>query len=152
MGGSRSRIPPHLQWRIQDFSGPLTGEPTPEGGANLLFGIIFAENCMKMEKKWTKRGAHVARTFLDPPLLYGMCQPNNLSKISKTPNEIEKFWGVPSSGSGGGRPCEISHKKDGCQRQPHRFHVFLPPPPLPSRWIRYCPPPQTQHCHVDLYL
>ena len=25
-------------------------------------------------------------------------------------------------------PVKISHKKDGCQRQPHRFHVSRPPP------------------------
>ena len=35
-------------------------------------------------------------------------------------------------------PVKISHKKDGRQRRPHRFHVYWPPPPLPSRWIRYC--------------
>ena len=34
-------------------------------------------------------------------------------------------------------PVKISHKKDGHQRQPHRFHVSRPPP-LPGRWIRYC--------------
>ena len=28
-------------------------------------------------------------------------------------------------------PVKISHKKDGCQRQPHRFHVSSPPPPPP---------------------
>ena len=26
-----------------------------------LFGVIFAENCIKMEK-WTEKGAHVPRT------------------------------------------------------------------------------------------
>ena len=29
---------------------------------------------------------------------------------------------------------KISHKKDGHQRQPHRFHVYRSP--LPGRWIR----------------
>ena len=24
-------------------------------------------------------------------------------------------------------PCKIGHKKDGCQRRPHRFHVSRPP-------------------------
>ena len=33
-------------------------------------------------------------------------------------------------------PVKISHKKDGCQRRPHRFHVSRPHP-LPGRWIRY---------------
>ena len=39
-----------------------------------------------------------------------------------------------SSGSRGGRgghgppgPVKIGHKKDGCRRQPHRFHVSWPP-------------------------
>ena len=31
-------------------------------------------------------------------------------------------------------PVQISHKKDGRQRQPHRFLVSCPPP-LPGRWI-----------------
>ena len=29
-------------------------------------------------------------------------------------------------------PGKISHKKDGHQRQPHRFHVSWPPPPYPA--------------------
>ena len=33
-------------------------------------------------------------------------------------------------------PVETSHKKDGRQRRPHRFHVSCPPPPTPGRWIR----------------
>ena len=32
---------------------------------------------------------------------------------------------------------KISHKKDGLQRRPYRFHVIQPPLPLPGRWIRY---------------
>ena len=48
-----------------------------------------------------------------------------------------------SSGSRGGGcrgghgppgPVKTSHKKDGRQRRPHRFHVSWPP--LPGRWIR----------------
>ena len=46
-----------------------------------------------------------------------------------------------SSGSGGvprgpcpPSPVQTSHKKDGRQRWPHRFHVSWPP--LPGRWIR----------------
>ena len=35
------------QWRIQDFP---KGATNPRGGAKLLFGIIFAENCKKMKK------------------------------------------------------------------------------------------------------
>ena len=39
-------------WRIQDF--PRGHQP--RGLANILFGIIFAENCMEMKKKWTEAG------------------------------------------------------------------------------------------------
>ena len=38
-----------VQWRIQG-SPEGRGLPTPEGGANLLVGLIFAENSMKMKK------------------------------------------------------------------------------------------------------
>ena len=34
-------------------------------------------------------------------------------------------------------PVKISHKKDGRQGRPHKFHVSRPPT-LPGRWIRYC--------------
>ena len=48
---------------------------------------------------------------------------------------------VADPGEEAGGPCppgpvKISHKKDGRQRRPHRFHVSRPP--LPDRWIRYC--------------
>ena len=40
-----------IQWRIQDFP----------GGANLLFGITFAKNCMKMENEGElKEGGHAS--------------------------------------------------------------------------------------------
>ena len=52
------------QWRIQDFP----EAPTPAGlGANLLFGIIFAENCMKILKIGL-RGACASLAPLGPPL------------------------------------------------------------------------------------
>ena len=39
------------------------------GGTNPLFGIIFAENCMNIKEKLTKRrGAHPSHP-LDPPLI-----------------------------------------------------------------------------------
>ena len=38
----------HVEWQIQDF--PKAVAPAPEGSAYLLFGIIFADNCMKMKK------------------------------------------------------------------------------------------------------
>ena len=38
----------------------------------------------------------------------------------------------PGGGRGGHGPppgpVKIGHKKDGCQRRPHRFHVSRPPP------------------------
>ena len=40
------QVEDHLQW--QNFS--------RGGAAKLLFGIIFAENCMNMKKNWTERG------------------------------------------------------------------------------------------------
>ena len=50
---------------------------------------------------------------------------------------------LPVADPGGARgpctppgPMKISHKKDGHQRWPHRFHVSRAP--LPGRWIRYC--------------
>ena len=36
-----------IQWRIWDF---LDGGANPRLGANLLFAIFFAENCMKMKQ------------------------------------------------------------------------------------------------------
>ena len=70
------------------------------------------------------------------------CAKDNSAKYSKM-NSAAKFIISSSSGSRGGRgghgppgPVKIGHKKDGRQRQPHRFHVSRPPP-LPGRWIRY---------------
>ena len=37
-----------MQWWIQDFVDG--GAPTPKAGANLLFGQIFPENCMKIKE------------------------------------------------------------------------------------------------------
>ena len=41
-------------------------------------------------------------------------------------------------------PVEISHKKDGCQRRPHRFHVSWPPPTQPLDLMLPGTPP-TRH-------
>ena len=35
-----------------------------------LFSIRFAENCIKMKKKWTGVGAHISCDPLDPPLFF----------------------------------------------------------------------------------
>ena len=39
----------------------------------ILFGIIFADDCMKMKKNWTERG-HTSLTPLDLPLIVTKCQ------------------------------------------------------------------------------
>ena len=46
------------------------------------------------------------------------------------------FFSISSGSRGGAEgamappsPVEISHKKYGCQKWPHRFHVSWPPPP-----------------------
>ena len=51
-------------------------------------------------------------------------------------------WGEAEGAMPPPGPVEISHKKDGCQRQPHRFHVSRPSPypaagscPVSGRWI-----------------
>ena len=44
---------------VADSGFPMGGAPTP-GGANLLFGINFAENCMKMKEIGLK-GARLLR-------------------------------------------------------------------------------------------
>ena len=44
---------------------PRGGRP---GIADLLFGISFAENCMKIIKKWTEKGGTSLVPLPDPPL------------------------------------------------------------------------------------
>ena len=61
---------------------------------------------------------------------------------------ITDSWTVADPGGAEGAmappgPVKIGHKKDGRQRQPHRFHVSRPP--LPGRWIRYCNPKINSH-------
>ena len=40
------------------------GGSNPRGGANLLFGIIFAKNCMKMKTLYGGRGARSANAII----------------------------------------------------------------------------------------
>ena len=62
----------HYQWRIQDF--PDAGCQR-QGVASLLFGIIFAENCMKMKKLDWEEGARVLRPpNQEPPLIISFIQ------------------------------------------------------------------------------
>ena len=44
------------QWRIQDF--PDGGSQPQRGGANLLFGQLFRENCMKMKENGPRGSAN----------------------------------------------------------------------------------------------
>ena len=53
------------QWLIQNFADEGT---SPRGGVDLLFGIIFGKNCMRM-KKVGLGGGHVSLAFLDLPLM-----------------------------------------------------------------------------------
>ena len=46
------------QWRMQTF---------PDEGANLLFGKLFADKCLKM-KEFRRGGGSIPSTPLDPPM------------------------------------------------------------------------------------
>ena len=53
-----------MQWRIQEFP---EGEYQPlRRWTNLLFGNIFAENCMKIKETGPREGEHVPSA----PLIY----------------------------------------------------------------------------------
>ena len=52
--------------------------------ANLLFGIIFAKNCMNKKKHWTERG----RISLGPPRLTMACYKYFMTDNSKSPKHI----------------------------------------------------------------
>ena len=41
---------------VADPGFPRRGGANPKGGANLLFGQFFPENCMKMKKFWARGG------------------------------------------------------------------------------------------------
>ena len=50
------------QFRIHDF--PNGGMPTPDFGAETLFGRVFVENCMKMEDTVLTRGTSLAPCWI----------------------------------------------------------------------------------------
>ena len=53
-----------MQWRIQDFpDGRGAPNPKGRGGANLLFGQKFPENCMKKEIGYRGGGAGSANAM-----------------------------------------------------------------------------------------
>ena len=62
--------PPSTPRAVADPGFPRGGGANPKGGgAKLLFGQFFRENCMKMKKFWARGGgAHPSRPPLDPPL------------------------------------------------------------------------------------
>ena len=52
-------------WRIQDF--PEEGAPTWGGGAKLLFGLIFAQNYMRMKQMdRVKYHKHIDINYIEP--------------------------------------------------------------------------------------
>ena len=53
---------------FQKFSEANPGLPRGATTPELLFGIIFAENCVEMKKKWTERRV-LPSHLLDPPLI-----------------------------------------------------------------------------------
>ena len=112
------------QWRIQNFLwGGMRGIrcTNPKGvDENLLLRLLSPEICLTLKINW--RGVRSQR-----PLL----------RSDSAKNRPVADPGGPS-GPWPPSPVKISHKKDGRQRWPHRFHVSWPPPPLPSHWIRYC--------------
>ena len=57
-----------IQWRIQDFPVGGGSANAQVGGANLLFGQIFPENCMKMKEIGPRGGRVSLAPPLDPPM------------------------------------------------------------------------------------
>ena len=81
--------------------------------------------------------------FIDTCL--NSCENQNILEMIPQipPNEVAMYdctvadpEGVPRGPCPPPSPVQTSHKKDGRQRWPHRFHVSWPP--LPGRWIRCC--------------
>ena len=57
-----------MQWRIQDF--PDDGGVNPQAGdANLLFGQIFPENCIKIKEIGPRGEPRVPGAPSDPPMI-----------------------------------------------------------------------------------
>ena len=85
----------NLQWQIQDF-----WDSNPRGGANLLFAILFAKNCVKMKKVDGKGGAHpqIRHWSTRPPLMVIFSWPTFTgSRECQTQSPLfrEKFkWNV----------------------------------------------------------
>ena len=106
----------------------------PKVGAPFYyFGQFFLKNAWKWKKKLIGgREAQVPST-VDPPMLQMVVHESDVSTNSANWLWVSSFfqWLIPVGGPRGGGegvmalpgPVKISHKKDGCLRRPHRFHV-----------------------------
>ena len=56
------------QLAVADTGFPRRGDTNPREGAPLLFGISFAEKCMKIEQNGLRRGACPSLPLI-PPLI-----------------------------------------------------------------------------------
>ena len=65
LGFEHLSLPPvrAKQWRIHDFQ-----DGRQVRGKNLLFGKIFVENCMRIEKKMDREGTRIIDVPLDLPM------------------------------------------------------------------------------------
>ena len=70
--------------RISHGNSPTRGG----GGANLLFGLFFAENYIKMKKIWTERG-RASPAPLDPPLSSLVVTRLTTLSYSSVDNKVE---------------------------------------------------------------
>ena len=107
---------------VADLHSKILDAPPP-GVQILSISCSFWENLAKSyvgasPESWRP----LLGEILDPPL-------------NRYVNVMQSVLSVTSSGSRGVEgtmpppwPCEISHKKDGRLRRPHRFHVSRPPP------------------------
>ena len=75
-----------ILWRIQDFT---EGAPTLtlQMGTNLLFGNMFAENCMKTKEIWPRRGHAPRATWIRHYKQYKF--PTNIIKRRAAYSQIQ---------------------------------------------------------------
>ena len=122
-----------MQWRFSDFL-----------HLHVVFGEIWQNNRFGIPlPDWRLplmgNPGYVAAIGLTLKVICHILIFNFLSSVAD-PGGAEGAMPPPPS------PVQISHKKDGRQRQPHGFHVSCPPSPLypatgsdadPCRFLRY---------------
>ena len=130
------------QWCIWDFRG---------GGTNLLFGTIFAENCVKMRKNWTERETHVPSSPFrkkTEALVEGV-----QLVLNSTGSRLQRVWLQPAPGYS----IQISlHQKQwqqecipvGCVPPAHWSYLRISSYPMhaPSQSNHACPPSSNHAC------